>query len=262
MCEGERTLSALLAARAAERPEDEIVRFESTAVSYRALDESASRFANALHELGLRKGDRGAVMLGNRQEHLTSWFGMVRAGVIEVPLNTSLRGDLLAYMLRLTDCRLLVIDAQWLDRVEAILPDLPSLQWLVVVGGEVAVAGVAARPFAELLEASADPPAVDVAPWDPSVILFSSGTTGPSKGVVLTHNANIRAALNVCEMMEYREDDRLFNAFPLFHVNARYTGVVAAMLLERGALVRTPFRSQADRGLRLDRACLVYPEHA
>jgi carnitine-CoA ligase len=190
------------------------------------------------------RGDRAGVMLGNRPEHLTSWFGMVRAGVIEVPLNTSLRGDLLAYMLRLTDCRLLVIDAQWRDRVAGILPNLPSLQWLVVVvvvdgdgAGEVAVAGVASLRFGELLEAPADPPAVKITRWDRSVILFSSGTTGPSKGVVLTHNADLGAALNVCEMMDYEQNDRLFNAFPLFHVNARYTGVVAAMVLDRGALV-------------------------
>jgi crotonobetaine/carnitine-CoA ligase len=69
------------------------------------------------------------------------------------------------------------------------------------------------------------------------VILFTSGTTGPSKGALLTHNANVRTAANTCSLMGYGPGETLFNAFPLFHVNARYTSVVPALLLDDARLV-------------------------
>jgi len=69
------------------------------------------------------------------------------------------------------------------------------------------------------------------------VILFTSGTTGPSKGAVLAHNANLRVARATCDLMLYGEDEVLFNMFPLFHVNARYTSVLPAMLMDRGTCV-------------------------
>ena len=71
-----------------------------------------------------------------------------------------------------------------------------------------------------------------MAPADHSVILFTSGTTGPSKGVVLTHNANFRLAANVNALMGYGPGEVLYNAFPLFHVNASYTGVLCAFLVD------------------------------
>src|SRR5207237_7867794 len=88
------------------------------------------------------------------------------------------------------------------------------------------------------LTADAARPAVTVEPHDVSVILFTSGTTGPSKGVVLSHNANFRLATTATiDVMDYAEDERLFTAFPLFHLNAKYTSVLTAMILDRGSLV-------------------------
>jgi len=132
--DGEWTLGSLLAARADAVPDREIVRFEETAVTYGGLDEAASRVANALRGLGLEPGDRAAIMLGNRPEYLGLWFGMARAGVVEVPLNTGVRGDMLVHMLNTTGSRLLVIDAQWLERVERMAPRLQALERVVVVG--------------------------------------------------------------------------------------------------------------------------------
>jgi crotonobetaine/carnitine-CoA ligase len=233
---GEPTLGSLLAARADADGDREIVRFEDVAVTYGLLDEQASRVANALTMLGLAPGDRAAVMLGNRPEYLATWFGMARAGIVEVPLNTGVRGDMLAHMLNTTGARLLVIDAQWLERVERIAPSLPALERVVVVG-EGTVRAFPCLPYDELLAASPERPAALAAPSDPSVILFTSGTTGPSKGAVLTHNANVGVARTTVELMEYDEDEVLFNMFPLFHVNARYTSVLPAMLMDRGTCV-------------------------
>jgi len=234
--DGEWTLGSLLAARADAVPDREIVRFEETAVTYGGLDEAASRVANALRGLGLEPGDRAAIMLGNRPEYLGLWFGMARAGVVEVPLNTGVRGDMLVHMLNTTGSRLLVIDAQWLERVERMAPRLQALERVVVVG-DGRLETFDCLPHGALLDASPSRPGRVRVPHDPSVILFTSGTTGPSKGAVLAHNANLRVARATCDLMLYGEDEVLFNMFPLFHVNARYTSVLPAMLMDRGTCV-------------------------
>ena len=236
MYDGEWTLGSLLAARAEQAPDREIVRFESDTVTYGALDESATHVAGALAALGLERGDRAAIMLGNRAEYLGLWFGMARAGIVEVPLNTGVRGDMLVHMLNTCGCRLLVIDAQWLDRIERILPLLHSLEHVVVLGAG-ALDGVRCHSYAELSEITRGRPEMQVAPQDHAVILFTSGTTGPSKGAVLSHRSHFRLASHVHDLMGYGEDEVLFNMFPLYHVNARYTSVLTAMLLDRGTCV-------------------------
>jgi crotonobetaine/carnitine-CoA ligase len=118
---------------------------------------------------------------------------------------------------------------------------VPLLQLVVTVGTDASGAVPApARTlgFDEFLAGSSSAPAVDVHPYDTSVILFTSGTTGPSKGAVLTHNANFRlATVAAIDVMAYGEDERFFSAFPLFHVNAKYTSVLPALFLDRGSLV-------------------------
>ncbi len=77
-----------------------------------------------------------------------------------------------------------------------------------------------------------------VAPGDVACIVYTSGTTGPSKGAVLTHRANLQLARANVELMEYTADDVLYTAFPLFHVNAKFTTIVSSMLVRCAARAR------------------------
>lgn len=236
MYDGTKTIGAILEHRAATQPDREVLRFEQEALTYRQLDERANRVANALAALGLRKGDRVAVQLPNCPEFAAIWFGLGRAGMIEVPLNVGLRGDLLSYTLDQAECRAIVILDEWAHRVDAIRGQLRCDPHVIVVG-ERPDEPSGATPFADLLTADAARPAVDVSPDDTSVLLFTSGTTGPSKGVVLTHNANFFLAETNVLTMEYGEQERLFTAFPLFHVNAKYTTVLPTFLMDGGSSV-------------------------
>jgi crotonobetaine/carnitine-CoA ligase len=183
-------------------------------------------------------------MLPNRAEFLYAWFGILKLGGIEVPIHSAARGPGIAHILETTGARAIFVQDEFLVHVEQYLAQLPSLEHVVVVGN-ASSDGKAAPPFAELMEGPATVATLDVEPRRPASILFTGGTTGPPKGVVLPHNHNLNVARGVVETVGYTDADVLFSIFPLFHANAKYTTVAAAMLA--GARVVMNRRFSASR---------------
>ena len=214
-------------------------------ITYSELDDRTEVMAAALARAGVTKGDRAAVMLTNGPSFVHSWIGMAKAGVVEVPLHTASRGDGLRHALGLTGASLAVVDERALQRIGDVADDLPSLRTLVVCGdaddlpGRVGGADVVS--MSDFVHGVRPGPAVDVADTDPSVVLFTSGTTGPSKGVVLSHRANTRLAWSVGQGAGFQRGEVLFTTFPLFHVAARYVSTLAAMLVEGRVVIRERF---------------------
>jgi crotonobetaine/carnitine-CoA ligase len=157
--------------------------------------------------------------------------------VIEVPLNIWLRGDLLAHAIRQSACKLVILAEEWLPRLEAIAAELEPMPPVVVVGERPTDSPLDPLGFDQLLAAEPAPEPVEVHPWDTAVVIFTSGTTGASKGVALSHNANFETAMTMVSVCEYAEDERLFTAFPMYHTNARYASVLVGMLLDAGSTV-------------------------
>src|SRR5690349_8228641 len=184
MYSGPKTLPAIVQARAQQEPDRPLVRFEDDVLTGGQLHENALKVAQALTKLGLQPGDKAALMLDNGREAIEAWFGMTYAGIVEVPINTAFKGDLLTYMLQQAECKAIITKPEFAARIEV---DLHVL----IVGDSYEDALAAVRP---------EPTGHVPSPHDPSVILFTSGTTGPSKGVVLSHNANLRLCRNVCEI--------------------------------------------------------------
>jgi len=201
--------------------------------SYAALDEGTDRIAAGLGELGLSKGDKVCVMMRNSLENVDVWLGLCKAGVVEVPINTANRGYLLRYLIGHSNARAIVIDEEFLDRLTEVVDDLPQLEHVVVRRStDSAGTGLPARLACHDLAALYHHGTVahpTLSRSDTAVILYTSGTTGPSKGVVLSHEANLHLARHTCWLMDYRPPDVLYTVFPLFHINAKYTSVMAAM---------------------------------
>ena len=181
MYEGERTLGALLAARAdASRTARSCAsrrRPSPTGCSTRVP--AGSRTRSSRSGSSPETGPRSCSATGPSTSG--SGSGWLAPGIVEVPLNTGVRGDMLVHMLNTTGARTLVIDAQWLERVERIAPRLESLERVVVVG-DGRVDAFDCVPYAALLDAPAERPPAVAMPRDASVILFTSGTTGPVEG--------------------------------------------------------------------------------
>jgi carnitine-CoA ligase len=212
------------------------VAVEDERTDARGLDRDAEAVASGLLALGLNPRVRVAVLAPARLASLQAWFGIARAGLVEVPLNPASGEVLLAWCLARSGARAVVCDPSLLPQLAAAL-DGSSVEHVLVLGDEVGPGadlpdGVRVGRFDDLLEAG--PMALpDVRPTDVAVILYTSGTTGPPKGVLLSHRANVHLARHTVELMGYTADDRLYSVFPLYHSNARYCSVMAG--LEAGA---------------------------
>ncbi|PWC52542.1 AMP-binding protein [Azospirillum sp. TSO22-1] len=226
-----RTVHAVLRDRAERQGGRAFLSFGGETFSYAALWHLCERAAAGLQGLGVGKGDTVAILMGNKPEFLALWFGAAAIGAIEVPLNTAHRGDLLAHMLDIAECGIIVADAEFVPAVLAVAERLPRLKHLVIAGEPPAAAGrLAVHRLADLMDNDGRWRDPGVAWSDPYAIMFTSGTTGPSKGAVMPHHYGVRMGELIAGATGYTEDDCLYNALPLFHGNAQVLSTMPALL--------------------------------
>jgi crotonobetaine/carnitine-CoA ligase len=227
----DRTVPALLASQARHLGDRPFLYFEDTTFSYVELDAAARRVARGLQELGTSKGDHVAVMLSNCPEFLFLTFGLSKIGAVEVPINVAHRGYLLSYMVQQAECSVMMIEGRLLPALMEVIGELVTLRHVVVVDGaaDALPTGKGFRTYADLVANDGDHAPVDVRWNDPFVVMFTSGTTGPSKGAVLPHNYALDMAETVCEVAGYGPEDCLYNALPLFHGNAKLLSTMPAL---------------------------------
>ncbi|ALL79378.1 hypothetical protein AD006_29280 (plasmid) [Pseudonocardia sp. EC080610-09] len=244
------TIGALLRVAAARNGDRTYLTFDGVAYSYADVDGLADRYAAAFAADGVRHGDRVALMLDNSPEFLWACFGLGRIGAVVVTINTAAKGELLAYYLTQSGSSALVLGASFAGRIGG-LPAVPdSLERLVVVepGGDT-VAALASlkrpvRSLDDLLAAGAGVPDVAVAASDPAYIMFTSGTTGPSKGVVSPHSQPIGVGKQVATAYGYRSDDVLYTCLPLFHANALWYTCYAALAADAAVALAARFSAR------------------
>lgn len=232
-----RTVHGVVEQLAEERGSDIFLHYRNSEYSYRAINEAANQVARGLQQLGVGKDDKVAIMMSNRPEFLFSWFGLSKLGAVEVPVNTAHRGELLSYMLDQADCVALIIESDFVTQLNAVLPALEKLKHIIVLEGESGEESETdVLPEAETISyrTLADNDGryreAEVRHSDPAAIMFTSGTTGPSKGAVVPQNYQLTMAEIIIGMADYSGQDCLYNALPLFHGNAQTLSTMPALM--------------------------------
>jgi carnitine-CoA ligase len=239
--DGPWTLPAMLADRAEVLGQRvAVATAEGEALSYAQLADRAARFAAGLVELGVAPGDRVATMLDPGSPYLAAWFGTAWTGAIEVPVNTSYKGGFLTHVLNESEASVVVMDGRWLPRLDG--RDLPYLQHLVVLdgAGRPGPKQVAVHGMDDLLgfEPLAPTP---ISEYDAAAIMYTSGTTGASKGVLHSHRSALRNTVSAVEVAGFDADDVAYSFFPLFHVTARAFVISSALWTGGRVLLRDRF---------------------
>jgi crotonobetaine/carnitine-CoA ligase len=215
----DRTLPKMLARQAERYGGRHLVTIGGMTLTYAQTADAAAGYGAALAGAGAKPGDRVAILCGNRAELLLTILGCAWLGAIAVPINTASRGAQLEHILGNCSARLLVVERELtpvlgpLDRSRIALQAL----WLIGDGKDGKVAGYSSAPFPP--PATGQPPH-PVEPGDTLAILYTSGTTGLSKGVCCPHAQYFWWAFYTGELIGVREGDVLVTTLPMFHTNA------------------------------------------
>lgn len=219
------TVLDLLVRRTAEHPTRPLLRIDGKVVSYAEVLESVRATARGLASFGVEAGDRVAVMADNRQETVWAWLGANVASAIDVPLNTAAQGQLLAAQLASAGPRAVIGTPDYLARVASAAPSCVEL--VVSIGSPVDPvlfpASVRHVTFDDLLVAGRGEEAAPVPPVASAIatLLYTSGTTGPSKGVMIPQRYYAVWGRRGVQYVELQAEEVVYCVQPLFHVDAR-----------------------------------------
>lgn len=215
----ERTVPLLLERSAELHGDRACLSVDDLHLTYAEVLMAAQGHGAALAAAGVERGDRVAVVSENRWEVLALWLGCAWRGAVFVPVNPASRGEQLAHVLVNSGPRVLAVEAGFEARLEELrrLPRELERIWTVGQGDDSFRAGVPVEPF-PAAGAAIEPAPVSAA--DTLAILYTSGTTGPSKGVVCPHAQFTWWGENVGTWLQLTADDVLYTCLPLFHTNA------------------------------------------
>ena len=227
------TLGELVDRAVARDPYKVYLHYGPYQVTYQELLDYTLRVAGLFRDLGVRHGDRVCVFLPNGREVPLIWLGLSRIGAITVPINTAYRAEETAYILNNADAKVLVSHHTLMDVAREAAGRCPSLDRLLVVSeGEGGSDGWV--DFWDLLRTatSLDPGSVEgqVTPEDVSMLVYTSGTTGNPKGVMITHEMYVAAGQGFATWTGSSSDDRFFTCLPYYHANSQYYSTMGSMV--------------------------------
>lgn len=230
MARAQGAVEQMIRSRAAEHPDSTWLKWQDQEISWAQVLSHAERAANGLLELGVRPGERVALMMGNRPEFIWVHLGILMIGAHSVPVNISQRGATLAHILADSNATAVVFQDELRDAVLAVAHELPALRHLVVCDGqpgagvdwdvERLLSGRDAEPDVELDEATGG-----------VGIMYTSGTTGPPKGVVAT-NYDLTPLTTLLEASGVQPCETMYTGLPLFHGNALLVSMLGSIFLD------------------------------
>jgi crotonobetaine/carnitine-CoA ligase len=221
--------------------------------SFRETNRLTNRLARGFQKTGIAKGDAVVIFMPNCLDYILCWFGLNTIGAIEAPINIAFKHRLLEHQVNTCKAKAIVVDSSLLQVVLNSIDQMPTVRSIIVrfdstIEGEELDSTTFGQNgkiivLSELFDVATSDPGVDVAPHDLAAIMFTSGTTGPSKGVMMPHAQTYLFAQIGAKAMELEHTDVYVTMLPLFHANAQFLTVFPALIAGAQCVVFDRFRS-------------------
>jgi crotonobetaine/carnitine-CoA ligase len=213
------------------------------------MDDRSSRLAKGLDGLGIGASDTVLVMLPDTVDFVLIWCALSKLGAIEVPVNIHYRGNLFTYLVNDSMAQTMVVDASCLERLDSVSTDLIYMKRLIVYGGgDTQVPRTLTQRYEVLSyeDLEADTPWSGDGPRyrDLMAVMYTSGTTGPSKGAMISHAHAYEYAYGVTEMLNLRCGDIYYAPLPLFHLAGQFAVIYASCIASATAVIAGVFSAQ------------------
>lgn len=196
-------------------PDKAALVFESQRITYAELNRRVNCVTDSLLKMGLKKGDRVAVLLHNCPEFVEIYFACAKSGAIFVPINNLLRQKELAQIFEYIEPRFLIFDKDFNDIVQSSAPETKRIEFLIALSDETA----GLTHYGDLVDRGEDAePTASVSDNDLISIFLTSGTTGRPKGAMRTHRHDLINMMSCAIELGVTHDDRALLIFPFYHV--------------------------------------------
>ncbi|WP_159898538.1 AMP-binding protein [Salinirussus salinus] len=231
----QQTMNSVLENRAEQIGSEPFIQYgpEERTVTFAEMNDVANAIGNGLVDAGIRHEEKVSVMMRHPLETLFAMFGIHKAGGVYSPINFEYKGDALSYQLNDTDPEVLFIEDRYIERLNHIVDDLESLPTVVIHDTTSEEASLNSDfeqlSFSDLKNAATDNPGVETSWSDEASIVYTSGTTGRPKGVVLPHRW-IFANYTLFFGQTLNEDDVVHTSLPLYHVGGVYADITSALV--------------------------------
>jgi crotonobetaine/carnitine-CoA ligase len=201
--------------------------------SFAQVNAMANRLARGFQKLGVKKGDYVCIFMPNCLEYVLSWYALAKLGAVEVTVGESYKGEILRHQVGLSSPRIVITTPSLSERLAFIEDQIGHAEHVILVGeGEAApFKRISTSRFDELYEDDDSNLGIEVGPRDTAAVLFTSGTTGLSKGVLMSHSQFYFFAEEDAQLTRLTDEDTYTTAFPLFHGNAQFLTVYPSLIV-------------------------------
>ena len=234
------TLPYILEHQARSRPHAPFLQWTDSGIplSFEQVNREVNRLAHGFAEIGVSKGDKIAIFLPNCLEYPLIWFALNKLGAAEVTIGNDFKAQFLLHPLKLSRSTMIVTNEELIGRLAAMEDDLPDLTRIILLSDK-ATSALAAQAFRrvtvsayeDLMSERETNPGIDIHPRDIGAVLFTSGTTGPSKAVMMPHSQLYFFAEELIQVTRLSDQDVYMTGFPFFHANAQLESIYPALVV-------------------------------
>jgi carnitine-CoA ligase len=211
--------------------------------SFADIDHRACQLANGLKALGVRKGQTVVTILDNSADTVFILFAITKLGAISVPVNTAYKGEFLRHQVADAGAAVVIAESDYAQRVAAVADGVPEVSHLVVRGGQPELPALPWQILAwdDLYSSDTSDPAVEVKPGDLAMLIYTGGTTGPSKGCMVSHSYTCNLGRQMLTVAARTADTITWTPLPMFHFNAVSATLIPNMMVGGGVALYPRF---------------------